>query len=266
MKIQVKNKSDRFKTIKLKKKPMSKGLTVVEKSLKQIEIEKEQALVARLELDLLGQVDIRLGQDESNIWWQLAEMYVLNEKHRNYEIPVTQAFTSEFYTYIQICRGQLANGRTTFVRPFSPIDYYWPRPDALCYEEETCARREYMTGRIMHFIHSSVERNREKGVEINPASESYRKTLAAQELTMAIELYSENYKHENDNDDDLIGKCKYWASEYIKAMCPIPAMERINGPKDMIDPDYLTYRRICTIWGIPNGTILHRYYASLEQA
>lgn len=166
----------------------------------------------------------------------------------------------EFEQMIKYCYGWLRDiGEVPKPYPMGTIDLFWqrPLPYQVPLDEKTVARRNYITAKVMKFWYKSLEKdgNREAMQFNNPLS--YRVVLAAKALNNAIEIYAVNWQDDGDGDEELQLRVRKRSVAYFNAHFPVEYEGAKAGPLDTLDPDYVSYVRLCRKYGLKEGTLLH---------
>lgn len=119
-----------------------------------------------------------------------------------------------------------------FVKPNAPTD------------AETISRRLEITGRLMAWWGKMTKGA--NGEALNFDTASYRRGLAAMELTAQIERYATAHlrKARSPSDEELVAACTRAASAYLNVFKPF------DGP----DTDFGTYMQACEVTGLDPGT------------
>lgn len=144
--------------------------------------------------------------------------------------------------------------------PEDMLNLFWPKPYVGMEHKDVTARRNDIVGKVMDYWRKSVDKN---GTGIELESTSYRVTMAAMELEKAIEAYVKagakfNMQGENTDKAEELG-VRQAATKYFQAHFPITMHGAGPGPLSTMDPDYVEYRRLCSQYSIPVGTLLHEH-------
>lgn len=146
-------------------------------------------------------------------------------------------------------------------RPGDPIELFWPTPRLVDMAEETVPRRNQMVRRVMDYWARCLGKMRARMVELDKplAERSYRTVLAAQRLSDAIETYATRWRVvSHARPIELVeADCQRAAAAYVEAHKALDPGLRAPGPITTLDPDYVTYMRLCKRWNIKPGTMLH---------
>lgn len=118
-------------------------------------------------------------------------------------------------------------------------------------DPEADKRRGVIVGRLLAWWPKAVPAV--KGVRFPSAS--YRKVLAAMELSAQVERYATAHKFAGMSppDEELVAQVQKAAMAYLLA----------HVPQD-IDADFVTYRDACDTWGIEVGTPWAEIKAALD--
>lgn len=113
-------------------------------------------------------------------------------------------------------------------------------------EAESLRRREEITGRLVAWWKKMTE-----GQALHITT-SYRRGLAAMELTAQIERYaSAHTKIPRPPDEELVGACTRAATAYLNTFKPLP--------EGTPDADFGDYMEACELGGIDVGTPLSEF-------
>lgn len=197
-----------------------------------------------------------------NIRWTVAEKLARWETHGT-KVPdedIVQ-WDYEMQAMFHHCRYWVGTGQDVPV--YKDLNLiYWPPDRIFDQHEKTVERRNTMTMRILSFLHRARKDRPGQWESGNP--NSYRITLAAKELSRALENYATNWRSapgpkdswsNHRPDEGYVDVCKEKAESYFKAHAALPNLK--PGPLETFDPDFVTYNRLCAIWKIKVGTLLH---------
>jgi hypothetical protein len=189
--------------------------------------------------------------------WEVAEKMA---REHDFEDGWDKGYSQEFAAMVEYARERA--GRAEEVVPVrDPIELYWPAPRLCDMAEETVARRDHMARRVMAYWAKCVERYGDKMVELGKPwhGKSYRVVLAAQRLSDAIETYATRWRVvTHARPIELVeADCQNAARLYFEAHKALDPRLRAPGPLTTLDPDFVTYQRLCRRWNIKPGTMLH---------